>query len=204
MYIFIFFSSLDWVTTLLPPDLETWFMRNCWVDCANMLFLHSGGLESDRGSAYKAASFNSCVSHRFRIPIALFHRVHPCPRVRRTGRMERAHCMRPFRTKERFLTSQRSKRSKDKKGLWLDSTAACSFGFNPSGVQYIGLRLHREHKSWRVTWVGMLISSVTKLIFNAPNSKHNSWAWFTFPPVWNQFYIWTSAAGPPTPFHVRT
>lgn len=35
--------------------------------------------ESDSGSSYKAASFTSCISHRFRIPIALFHPVHPCP-----------------------------------------------------------------------------------------------------------------------------
>lgn len=46
-------------------------------------------MESDSGSAYKAASFTSCISHRFRIPIALFHPIHPCPWVRGTGHMER-------------------------------------------------------------------------------------------------------------------
>lgn len=52
--------------------------------------------ESDSGSAYKAASFTSCISHRFRIPIALFHPVHPHPGVSRTGHMDRVHCPCPL------------------------------------------------------------------------------------------------------------
>lgn len=75
---------------------------------AGLSVLCSAGLfslimESDRGSAYKAASFKSFISHRFRIPMALFHSVHPCPGVRGTGHMERARCLCPAQ-RDVFIT----------------------------------------------------------------------------------------------------
>lgn len=55
-------------------------------------------MRSDSGSAHRAASFTSCISHRFRIPIALFHPVHPRPWVSRTGRRERVNRLCPVST----------------------------------------------------------------------------------------------------------
>lgn len=49
--------------------MGTWSTVSVNTFCGSVLPV----MDADSGSAYKAASFNSCISHRFRIPIALFH-----------------------------------------------------------------------------------------------------------------------------------
>lgn len=99
-----------------------------------------------------------------------------------------------------FLMSTRHSKGK-KRGL----TCLWSFGFNPTGVT-ADSGCTADTKSCIMTWVRMPISCKPKshwMHFDAPKLKHNS-KLLTISAVWNQLYIWTSAAGPPTPSHLRT
>lgn len=149
-------------------------------------------MESDSGSAYKAASFTSCISHRFRIPIALFHPIHPCPWVKRTGHMERVSVLR----KDFFLlphrNSKRRRRRRKKQLLILFPQA--SEVWIKSQWRTPDSDCTENTKSWIITWVQTVSSGIQ--VTSCINLNH---APARVSPVWNHLYIWTSAAGPPTP-----